>query len=104
MVDGQRLIKELEQAVNSAQPTIDNLNASTANIRNFTRALDNPKTVSELKNTVTNAEKLTARWNEVGGDVEKLTADPRFMNGLRSVSIGLGKFFDELYPAQTGKR
>ena len=104
MVDGQRLIKELEQAVNSAQPTIDNLNASTANIRNITRALDNPKTVSELKTTVTNAEKLTARWNEVGGDVEKLTADPRFMNGLRSVSIGLGKFFDELYPAQTGKR
>ncbi len=104
MVDGQRLIKELEQAVNSAQPTIDNLNAATANIRNITRALDNPKTVSELKTTVTNAEKLTARWNEVGGDVEKLTADPRFMNGLRSVSIGLGKFFDELYPAQTGKR
>jgi phospholipid/cholesterol/gamma-HCH transport system substrate-binding protein len=100
--DGQQLIKELEAAVNKAQPTIDNLNASTANIRNFTHALDNPKTVSELKTTVTNAEKLTARWNEVGGDVEKLTADPRFMNGLRSVSIGLGKFFDELYPAQTG--
>jgi phospholipid/cholesterol/gamma-HCH transport system substrate-binding protein len=102
--DGQQLIKELEAAVNKAQPTIDNLNASTANIRNFTHALDNPKTVSELKTTVTNAEKLTARWNEVGGDVEKLTADKRFMDGLRSVGIGLGKFFDELYPAQTGKR
>jgi phospholipid/cholesterol/gamma-HCH transport system substrate-binding protein len=24
------------------------------------------------------------------------------MDGLRSVGIGLGKFFDELYPAQTG--
>ena len=102
MEDGQRLIKDLEAAVKSAQPTIDNLNASTANIRNITRALDNPKTVSELKNTVTNAEKLTERWNEVGGDVEKLTADKRFMDGLRSVGIGLGKFFDELYPAQTG--
>jgi phospholipid/cholesterol/gamma-HCH transport system substrate-binding protein len=103
MEDGQQLIKDLEAAVKSAQPTIDNLNASTASIRNFTRALDNPKTVSELKNTVTNAEKLTERWNEVGGDVEKLTADQRFMDGLRSVGIGLGKFFDELYPAQTGK-
>ena len=102
MEDGQKLIKDLEAAVNSAQPTIDNLNASTASIRNFTGALDNPKTVSELKNTVTNAEQLTARWNEVGGDVEKLTADKRFMDGLRSVGIGLGKFFDELYPAQTG--
>ena len=102
MEDGQQLIKDLEAAVKSAQPTIDNLNASTANIRNLTRALDNPKTVSELKNTVSNAEKLTERWNEVGGDVEKLTADKRFMDGLRSVGIGLGKFFDELYPAQTG--
>jgi len=103
MEDGQRLIQELEAAVKSAQPTIDNLNAATANVRNITRALDNPKTVSELQGTVTNAEKLTARWNEVGGDVEKLTADKRFMDGLRSVGIGLGKFFDELYPAQTGR-
>ena len=103
MEDGQQLIKQLEAAVRDAQPTIDNLNASTANIRNITRALDNPKTVSELQGTVTNAEKLTARWNEVGGDVEKLTADQRFMDGLRSVGIGLGKFFDELYPAQTSK-
>jgi len=103
MEDGQQLIKDLEAAVKSAQPTIDNLNAATANVRNITRALDNPKTVSELKGTVTNAEKLTARWNEVGGDVEKLTADKRFMDGLRSVGIGLGKFFDELYPAQTGR-
>ena len=102
MEDGQQLIKELEAAVKNAQPTIDNLNASTANIRNITRALDNPKTVSELKGTVANAEELTARWNAVGGDVEKLTADPRFMDGMRSVAIGLGKFFDELYPAQTG--
>lgn len=102
MVDGQQLIKDLEAAVQSAQPTIDNLNASTANIRNLTKALDNPKTVSDLQGTLANAEKLTARWNEVGGDVEKLTADKRFMDGLRSVGIGLGKFFDELYPAQTG--
>jgi phospholipid/cholesterol/gamma-HCH transport system substrate-binding protein len=102
MEDGQQLIQELEAAVKNAQPTIDNLNASTANIRNITRALDNPKTVSELKTTVTNAEQLTARWKAVGGDVEKLTDDPRFMDGLRSVAIGLGEFFDELYPAQTG--
>ena len=58
--------------------------------------------MSELKGTVTNAERLTARWDAVGGDVNKLTADPKFMDGIRSVAVGLGKFFDELYPAQTG--
>lgn len=101
MQDGQRLIGDLEAAVDNVQPTITNLNATTAHIRNLTRALDNPKTLAELQSTVTNAEKLTARWKEVGGDVEKLTADQRFMDGLRSVGIGLGKFFEELYPAQT---
>ncbi|MFZ9463085.1 MAG: MCE family protein, partial [Vulcanococcus sp.] len=66
--------------------------------RNVTRALDNPRTLAELQGTVTNAERLTARWDQVGGDVNKLTADPKFMDGLRSVAVGLGKFFDELYP------
>lgn len=101
MKDGQDLVKELEGAVRKAQPTIDNLNATTAHARNLVAALDNPKTVSELKQTVVNAEKLTARWEAVGGDVNKLSSDPQFMDGVRSVAIGLGKFFEELYPAQT---
>jgi len=102
MKDGQVLVKELEASVRKAQPTIDNLNATTAHARNLIAALDNPKTVGELQKTVANAEKLTARWEAVGGDVNKLSSDPQFMNGVRSVAIGLGKFFDELYPAQTG--
>ena len=102
LVDGQQLIRDLQQAVAEARPTLDNLNASTAHIRNLTRALDDPKVVSDLKGTMANAEQLTARWDQVGGDVNKLTADPKFMDGIRSVAVGLGKFFDELYPAQTG--
>lgn len=101
MKDGQDLVKELETSVRRAQPTIDNLNATTAHARRLLAALDNPKTVGELQNTVVNAEKLTARWEAVGGDVNKLSSDPRFMDGVRSVAIGLGKFFEELYPAQT---
>lgn len=101
MKDGQALVKELEASVRRAQPTIDNLNATTAHARNLVAALDNPKTVGELQKTVANAERLTARWDAVGGDVNKLSADPQFMNGVRSVAIGLGRFFEELYPAQT---
>ena len=37
----------------------------------------------------------------MGGDIEKLTSDKRFMDGLRSVAIGLGAFFDEVYPEKT---
>jgi phospholipid/cholesterol/gamma-HCH transport system substrate-binding protein len=99
MKDGQSLAKELETSVKAAQPTITNLNSSSAHLRRVLAALDNPQTMKDLQATVSNAEQLTAKWNSVGGDVTKLTDDPRFMDGIRSVAVGLGKFFDELYPA-----
>jgi phospholipid/cholesterol/gamma-HCH transport system substrate-binding protein len=102
MKDGQALAKELESTVKAAQPTITNLNSSSAHLRRLMAALDNPKTLQQLQATVSNAEQLTAKWNAVGGDVTKLTDDPRFMDGIRSMAVGLGKFFEELYPAQTG--
>ena len=102
MKDGQALARELETTVKAAHPTITNLNSSTAHLSRLIAAFDNPKTLQELQATVSNAEQLTAKWNAVGGDVNKLTDDPRFMDGLRNVAVGLGKFFEELYPAQTG--
>ena len=55
--------------------------------------------------TISNAEQLTRRADSIGGDVQKLSSDPGFVDGLRSVTLGLGKFFDELYPSikQPGK-
>jgi len=100
--DGRVLLRDLQLAVREARPTLDNLNASTAHIRSITAALDNPRTRAELQAAVTNAERLTAHWDQVGGDVNRLTGDPKFMDGIRSVAVGLGKLFDELYPAQTG--
>ena len=101
MKDGQGLIDDLQTTVRDVKPTLNNLNASSAHILNFVRALDNPKTLSELKGTVANLEELTTTLDRVGGDIEKLTSDKRFMEGLRSVAIGLGAFFDEVYPEKT---
>ena len=100
--DGKVLVKKVDGSVDKLQPTIANLNAGSASLKNLMAALDNPKTVKELQTTVTNAEVLTAKWNAVGGDVKKLTDDPKFMDSVRSVAVGLGKFFDELYPERKG--
>jgi phospholipid/cholesterol/gamma-HCH transport system substrate-binding protein len=100
--DGKVLVKKVDASVEKLQPTISNLNAGSASLKNLMAALDNPKTVKELQSTVSNAEGLTAKWKAVGGDVKKLTNDPQFMDGVRSVAVGLGKFFDELYPERKG--
>lgn len=106
--DVQKLINQLSREVARAQPTIDNLNKATAeaaeasvHIKNLAAVLDNPQTVNQLKQTVSNAQSMTKKFDAVGGDVEKLTSDPTFMKAVRDVTIGLGAFFQELYPAQT---
>ncbi len=105
--DAQELVTQLNRSVGKVDPILTNLNAASADaakatnhVSKLTAALDNPKTVADLQATLTNAKRLTDRWSAVGGDVSKLTGDPQFLDGIRSVSIGLGKFFEELYPAQ----
>ena len=91
----QGLVQKLDRAGG-------NVDAATAHIRNVTASIDNPTTVRQLRQTVANAEELSARWKAVGGDVNRLTADPAFMAGVRSVAIGLGQFFEEMYPNGAG--
>jgi phospholipid/cholesterol/gamma-HCH transport system substrate-binding protein len=105
--DAQRLVKELNASVRKADPILANLNkasaeaaAATGHARSVAARIDNPKLTQDLQATLVNARKLTDRWSAVGGDVNKLTSDPKFMDGMRSVSVGLGKFFEELYPAK----
>jgi len=108
LTDIQKLSNQLSADLARAAPTISNLNEATAqaasasrHINNVVSAFDTPTTMTDLKQTVSSARSLTATFDEVGGDVEKLTADPQFMAAVRSVTIGLGQFFNELYPAST---
>ena len=103
-------MKQLRAEAAKVEPMIENLNAATGNavkasahVNNIVAALDNPKTLNELRQTAANAADLTAKIDSVGGDVEKLTSDEEFMKGLRSVTIGLGELFAELYPAETSR-
>lgn len=107
LTDAQELVTQLNRSAGKVDPILKNLNHASADaaratkhVGNLAAALDNPKTVADLQATLTNAKQLTDRWSAVGGDVSKLTGDPKFLDGIRSVSIGLGRFFEELYPAE----
>ena len=102
------LTVQLQEELTKAGPAVRNLEAATANavaatahVNNIASSLDNPQTLSELKQTAANAAQLTAKIDAVGGDVARLTADPEFMKGVRNLTIGLGELFSEIYPSLT---
>ena len=95
------LTVQLQAELSKVDPVLRNLQAATAHANNIVAALDNPETLSSLRQTASNAAELTAKLDAMGADVEILTSDPAFMEGLRNVTIGLGALFSEVYPAQT---
>ena len=99
----EALTVQLQDELAKAAPVIRNLEAATTHVNNIAASLDNPQTVSELKQTAANAAQLTAKIDAVGGDVAQLTSDPEFMKGVRNLTIGLGELFGEMYPAQTAQ-
>lgn len=102
------LIRDLQASVAKAELVLANLNLATAraasaagHVDSFTAELDSPEAIRDLRQTLSNARALTAKIDAVGGQVERLTSDPEFLTAMRSVTIGLGAFFEELYPART---
>jgi phospholipid/cholesterol/gamma-HCH transport system substrate-binding protein len=97
----EELTVQLQAELSKVDPVLRNLQAATAHANNIVAALDNPETLSSLRQTASNAAELTAKLDAVGADVEILTSDPAFMEGLRNVTIGLGALLSEVYPVET---
>ncbi|BEV35567.1 MlaD family protein [Synechococcus sp. M16CYN] len=99
----ETLTLQLQAEAVKIDPVLRNLQLATAYASNIAASLDNPETLSNLRKTANSAAQLTARIDSVGGDVEKLTSDPAFMQGLRNVTIGLGAMFSEAYSVKAGE-
>jgi phospholipid/cholesterol/gamma-HCH transport system substrate-binding protein len=95
------LTVQLQAELVKVDPVLRNLQAATAHANNIVASLDNPETLSSLRQTASNAAELIAKFDAVGDNFETLTSDQAFMDGLRSVTIGLGALFSEVYPAKT---
>lgn len=111
LAEAKLLVHNLNGSAHKLDPILNQATAASVDfarasrhIRNITAALDNPRTAADLQATLINAKQLTDRWSAVGSDVRRLTDDPQFIDGIRSVSVGLGRFFQELYPAEAAGR
>ncbi len=95
------LILQFKKEIAQTGPIIENLYKSSIHINNILATLDNQKTLTDFKETASSARSITQKIDELGGDVQKLIKDKEFMDAIRKVTIGLGEFFNEIYPSRT---
>ena len=95
------LVAQMKAEVERAEKMITNLNHASGHLSSILAAFDNPKTLNDIQQTANSARSLTARIDAVGGDVQKLMEDEELMSAVRSLTIGLGELFNELYPTKT---
>ncbi len=95
------LIIKMKSELDRAEPIISNLTNATSHISNVVENINNPKTLEDLKQTVSSTRSLTAKIDSMGGDIAELMSDEELKSALRNVTIGLGKFFQEIYPVNT---
>jgi len=119
------LMESLQDLAQRLSPSVDQINATAVNLNTMTRhlanaaaELDRPETVAQFRQTMANMENATAQLNakagvilanvesftanldRIGSDIVGITSDPAVANGLRSLTVGLGLLFEDLYPEQ----
>ncbi len=97
----EELIIQAKEEFKRAEPIITQLNKATMHINNIMASIDNPKTLEDLKETASNVRSLSKKIDSFGTDINKIMDDEELITAIRSVTIGLGQFFDEVYPAKT---
>ncbi len=95
------LILQAREEIYRAQPIIVELIEASRHINNILAAIDNPKTLNDIKETANNTRSLSKKIDAFGTDINKIIEDEELMNALRSVTIGLGQFFNEIYPSKS---
>ncbi len=99
----EELITQAKEEIKRAEPIINELAEASMHINNILSAIDNPKTLNDIQETASSTRSLTRRIDNLGEDFEKLMEDEDLMNAFRSVTIGLGELFNELYPARINR-
>ncbi|KKZ14937.1 MAG: hypothetical protein TH68_03115 [Candidatus Synechococcus spongiarum 142] len=119
------LMESLQDLAQQLSPSVDHINASAVNLNTMTGHLANasaeltrPETIAQFRQTManvdnatdqlnikvgtilTNVESFTANLDRIGSDIVGITSDPAVADGLRSLAVGLGLLFKDLYGAE----
>ena len=92
------LILKAKEELSKAEPIILELAKASIHVNNILSAIDNPETLKDIQQTASSTRSITRKIDKLGTDINKMMEDEELMNAFRNVTIGLGKFFNEIYP------
>ena len=97
----QKNIDELilisKEEVIRAKPIITELTQAAIHLNNILGAMDNPQTLNDILETASSARSISSKINELSSNIESLTNDKELIAAIRDVTIGLSKFFNDVY-------
>ena len=95
------LIIQAKAEIIKIDPIIKNLKDASNHLNNILASLDNPETLENIQEAASSTRSITNKIDELGTDFSKVMSDEELMTAIRSVTIGLGELFNEIYPSET---
>jgi len=102
-IELEELILQAKTEVNRAKPIIKELTGASTHLNNILAAIDNEETLENITETISNSRSLSKKIDIMGEEINQLMDDEELIDAIRKVTIGLGQFFDEVYPAKTNR-
>ena len=92
------LIYLSKQEILRVEPLIKEITIAANHLNNILSYIDDEKTLNDLKLTINATRSISTKVNEMSNDFEQLMQDKEFTKSIRDLTIGLSKFFNEVYP------
>ena len=92
------LIYLSKQEILRVKPLINEVTIAANNLNNILSTINNKETLNDIKLTINAARSISSKLDDMSDDFEKLTQDKELTKSIRDLTIGLSKFFNEIYP------
>ena len=92
------LIYLSKQEILRIEPLIKKITIASDHLNNILSTIDDKETLNDIKVTINAARSISSKIDDMSDDFEKLTKDKEFTKSIRDLTIGLSKFFNEIYP------
>lgn len=89
LIAGTRPLVENGEFVGNLQKLSQNAAAASDNLKTFSGEINNPNTISTLRETLDSARATFANTQKITADLDELTGDPKFRSGIRNLVNGL---------------